>query len=56
MKQKTSPNPKGIIVRRKDGSFFACYAPNAIGRSAAELLDKAKKEADQIGGTVEVLG
>jgi hypothetical protein len=41
-----------IIVRDRNGKLVNCYTPNNIGKTFAELYNKAKEEANKIGGYV----
>jgi hypothetical protein len=41
-----------IIVRDRKGKLVNCYTPNNIGKTFAELYEKAKEEANKIGGYV----
>jgi hypothetical protein len=41
-----------IIVRDRNGKLVNCYTPNNIGKTFSELYNKAKEEANKIGGYV----
>jgi len=43
-----------ILVKDKEGKTVESYAPNHIGTKTQDLLDKAEKQAKEIGGKVKV--
>jgi hypothetical protein len=45
---------QSIAVKDKNGKTVKFYAPNHIGNKEQTLKDKAQKEADEIGGTVQI--
>lgn len=42
-----------IIVRDSQGELVTCFAPNHIGSTAQQLLDKAHEMAKNLGGVVQ---
>lgn len=51
---KRLPKIQAIFICDKKGKAVTLLAPNHIGKTVAELLDQAHKEASKIGGYVEV--
>ena len=42
-----------IIVRDSQGELVTCFAPNHIGSTTQQLLDKANEMAKNLGGVVQ---
>jgi hypothetical protein len=47
-----TPRIETICVRDPQGRLVSLYAPNHIGSTESQLLEKAKAEAGKIQGTV----
>jgi hypothetical protein len=53
-KNSTSKRIRSIIVRDSNGEIINFYAPNNIGSTIKELINKANKSAKEVNGEVTI--